>query len=217
MKHWPLLSLVGATLFAQERPIVLKTSTLYDGNGKTLHNTIVVVEGSKIARLGGTVPGNAITYDLATLTVTPGWIDTHAHIVNHFDNGNRLSGSDEPVSQASWHIAGNSVATLNAGFTTIQSPGAIEDKDLRRRSTRPDARSAHPHIAAGVDRNQRRRHRDAPVGSRAQAARRGLHQAVRVQKHSRRWPDYADGSAGRSCVRRSEIAGAAHDRACPLG
>ena len=131
MKHWLLLSLVGATLFAQERPIVLKTSILYDGNGKTLHNTIVVVEGSKIARLGGTVPGNAITYDLATLTVTPGWIDTHAHIVNHFDNGNRLSGSDEAVSQASWHIAENSVATLNAGFTTIQSPGAIEDKDLR--------------------------------------------------------------------------------------
>jgi imidazolonepropionase-like amidohydrolase len=131
MKHWLLLSLVGATLFAQERPIALKTSTLYDGTGKTLHNTIVVVEGSKIARLGGTVPGNAITYDLATLTVTPGWIDTHAHIVNHFDNNNRLSGNDEPVSQASWHIAEDSVATLDAGFTTIQSPGAIEDKDLR--------------------------------------------------------------------------------------
>src|SRR5215471_21515634 len=131
MKQWLLLSAIGATLFAQERPIALKTSTLYDGNGKTLHNIVVVVEGSKITQLGGTVPVNAITYDLATLTVTPGWIDTHAHIVNHFDNSNRLSGSDEPVSQVSWHIAENSVATLNAGFTTIQSPGAIEDKDLR--------------------------------------------------------------------------------------
>jgi len=131
MKHLLLLSLVGATLFAQERPIVLKTSTLYDGAGKTLHNTIVVVEGSKIARLGGTVPANAITYDLAALTVTPGWIDTHSHIVNHFDNNNRLSADDESVLQASWHIAENLVATLNAGFTTIQSPGAIEDKDLR--------------------------------------------------------------------------------------
>src|SRR5215831_4773220 len=122
MKHWLLLSVVGATLVAQERPVVLKTSTLYDGKGRTLRDTIVVVEGSKITCLGGTVPVNAITYDLATLTVTPGWIDTHAHIVNHFDNGNRLSGSDEPGSQASWQIAENSVATLNAGFTTIQSP-----------------------------------------------------------------------------------------------
>src|SRR5215468_5627742 len=109
-KLFLLLSVAAAALVAQDRPIVLKTSTLYDGKGKTLRNTIVVVEGSKIARLGGTAPANAVTYDLAALTVTPGWIETHAHIVNHFDSKNRLSGSDEPVSQASWHIAENSVA-----------------------------------------------------------------------------------------------------------
>ena len=126
-----LLSLAVAALIAQERPVVLKTSTLYDGKGKTLHNSIIVVEGSKIARLGGTAPANAITYDLAALTVTPGWIDTHAHIVNHFDNANRLSGSDEPASQAAWRIAEDVVATLNSGFTTIQSPGSIQDRDLR--------------------------------------------------------------------------------------
>jgi imidazolonepropionase-like amidohydrolase len=50
---------------------------------------------------------------------------------NHFDNNNRLSGAEEPVSQADWHIAENLVATLNAGFTAVQSPGAIQDKDLR--------------------------------------------------------------------------------------
>ena len=44
------LSLAAPVLIAQERPVVLKTSTLYDGKGKTLHNTIIVVEGSKIAR-----------------------------------------------------------------------------------------------------------------------------------------------------------------------
>jgi imidazolonepropionase-like amidohydrolase len=126
-----LLSLAASALIAQQRPIVIKTSTLYDGKGKTLHNTIIVVEGSKIARLGGTAPANAVFYDLAALTVTPGWIDTHAHIVNHFDNNNRLSGSEEPASQAGWRIAENVVATLNAGFTTIQSPGAFQDKDLR--------------------------------------------------------------------------------------
>src|SRR5262252_10008678 len=124
MKELLLLSLSGVILFAQERPVALKTSTLYDGKGKTLHNTLVVVEGSKIARVGGTVPPNAITYDLAALTVTPGWIDTHAHIVNHFDNNDRFAPADEPPSQAAWHIAENLVATLNAGFTTIQSPGA---------------------------------------------------------------------------------------------
>jgi imidazolonepropionase-like amidohydrolase len=125
------LVLSATALFGQERPIVLKASTLYDGKGKTLHNTIVVVESAKIARIGGAVPANAVTYDLSALTITPGWIDTHSHIGYHFDNNNRYAERDEPASQASWHIAENAVATLNAGFTTIQSPGAFADKDLR--------------------------------------------------------------------------------------
>ena len=116
---------------AQPRPIVLKTSTLFDGKGKTLKNTIVVIEGSKIARLGGTPPANAITYDLTAFTVSPGWIDTHAHVAVHFDNNKRLAGNGEPASQAMLHIAENLALTLQAGFTTVQSPGAAVDKDLR--------------------------------------------------------------------------------------
>src|SRR6266852_5410878 len=125
-----LLLFGAAGLFAQDS-IVLKTSTLFDGKGKTLHNTIVVVEGGKIARVGGAPPASAVTYDLTAFTVSPGWIDTHSHIVNHFDNDDRAAGRNEPPSQAAWHIAENAVASLNAGFTTIQSPGANEDKDLR--------------------------------------------------------------------------------------
>ena len=129
---YKLFFFVTATaLFAQERPIALKTSTLYDGKGKALHNQVVVVEGSKIARIGGAAPANAIVYDLSALTVTPGWIDTHSHIVWHFDNKGRFAGRDEPQEQAFLHIAENLMATLNAGFTTIQSPGSMEDKDVR--------------------------------------------------------------------------------------
>src|SRR5580704_3256294 len=120
---------LSIALIAQ--PIVLKTSTLLDGKGKTLHNQIVVIEDHKITRIGGAAPAGAITYDLTAFTVSPGWIDTHSHIVWHFDNNNRFAGRDEPQSQAVWHIAENAAATLNAGFTTIQSPGAMQDKDLR--------------------------------------------------------------------------------------
>src|SRR5580692_12062382 len=120
---------LSIALIAQ--PIVLKTSTLLDGKGKTLHNQIVVIEGQKITRIGGAAPAGAITYDLTAFTVSPGWIDTHSHIVWHFDNNNRFAGRDEPPGQADWHIAENAAITLNAGFTTIQSPGANGDKDLR--------------------------------------------------------------------------------------
>ncbi len=127
-----LLALLFATGFvdAQDRPIVLKAETVLNGKGQILHNTIIVVEGGKIARIGGAAPPGAIIYDLTGLTVTPGWIDTHAHIFWHFHDG-RLAGKDEPPSQALLHAVDNAIVTLSAGFTTIQSPGSPEDKDLR--------------------------------------------------------------------------------------
>ena len=123
------LSLTTLTA-AQERTIVLKAATILDGKGQILRNTIIVVEAGKIARIGGEAPADAVTYDLTSLTVTPGWIDTHAHIFWHFDNG-RLAGKDEPPIRAMLHATDNAIVTLNAGFTTIQSPGSPEDKDLR--------------------------------------------------------------------------------------
>lgn len=60
----------------------------------------------------------------------PGWIDTHSHIYHHFYH-DRYAGSDELAAHAMLSALDNAVATLNAGFTTIQSPGAAEDKDLR--------------------------------------------------------------------------------------
>jgi imidazolonepropionase-like amidohydrolase len=128
-------TLMGAPLatrpvLSQERPIVVKAATVLDGKGQILRNTIIVVEGGTIARIGGDAPAGAVTYDLTGLTVTAGWIDTHAHIVWHFDNG-RLAGKDEPPVRAMLHAADNAILTLNAGFTTIQSPGSPEDKDLR--------------------------------------------------------------------------------------
>jgi imidazolonepropionase-like amidohydrolase len=124
-------ALLAAMAAAQERPIVLKAATVLDGRGKILHNTIIVVEGGKIARVGGATPANAITYDLAGLTVSPGWIDTHAHVMYHFGKNGRLAGRDEPPVEGMLFGAENAALTLNAGFTTIQSPGMEADKELR--------------------------------------------------------------------------------------
>ena len=70
-------------------------------------------------------------YDLTALTVTPGWIDTHSHIGYHFGDDGRNGGRGEPPAQATLRGVENAILTLNAGFTTIQSPGQMTDKDLR--------------------------------------------------------------------------------------
>ena len=118
-------------LVAQDRPIALKVGTAYDGKGKTIHNTTIVVEGSKILRIGGAVPPNAAVYDLTAFTVTPGWIDTHSHIMYHFGDDGRNGGRGEPPAHAMLRGVDNAIVTLNAGFTTIQSPGQVTDKELR--------------------------------------------------------------------------------------
>jgi imidazolonepropionase-like amidohydrolase len=126
-----VLLLATGSVPAQERPIVLKASTVLDGKGKILHNTIIVVEGGKIARIGRDAPQGAITYDLSRVTVLPGWIDAHVHPTWHFDSNGRLAGENEPKEQTVLAGAANSWKMLAAGFTTVQSLGSPLDKDLR--------------------------------------------------------------------------------------
>lgn len=125
-----MLAFSPLTRAQQSRPIALIADTVLDGTGKVLHHTSILVEGSRIASIGGPIPADAVVYRLGALTVTPGLIDTHAHILWHFDNG-RLAGKDEPPLQAMLHAVDNAVATLNGGFTTIQSPGSPDDRYLR--------------------------------------------------------------------------------------
>jgi imidazolonepropionase-like amidohydrolase len=125
------LIFLPALALAEERPIILKVSTALDGKGKVIRNSIIVVQGSKILRIGGAVPSGAITYDLTALTVSPGFIDTHSHIGYHFGDDGRNGGRGEPPVHAMLRGVDNAVLTLKAGFTTIQSPGQATDKELR--------------------------------------------------------------------------------------
>ncbi|HYL10846.1 MAG TPA: amidohydrolase family protein [Candidatus Acidoferrales bacterium] len=114
---------------AQDSPIVLQASTILDGRGLVLHDTRIVIENRKIARIDPRAEG--LTYDLRGLTVLPGWIDVHDHITWHFGPNGRAEDKDESSAQAALAEAGNAWATLLAGFTTVQSLGSLEDKDLR--------------------------------------------------------------------------------------
>ncbi len=119
-----------APALSQQKPIVLIADTVIDGSGKVLHHTSILVEGGTIKSIGAPIPSGATVYNLGKLTVTPGLIDTHAHILWHFDNG-RLAGAGEPPLQAMLHGVDNAIVTLDNGFTTIQSPGSPDDKYLR--------------------------------------------------------------------------------------
>jgi len=120
----------AASLTAQGQTIRIRAATILDGTGKMVRNATVVVQGSKITSIDTGNSGPA-SYNLGQLTVMPGMIDVNAHIGWHFDKDGRYAA--RPGSPASEILYGaeNAYTTLSAGFTTIQSPGAASDVDLR--------------------------------------------------------------------------------------
>ena len=83
-------------LAAAQNRIVIAVSTALDGKGNVLHDTRIVVSGSKIVAIDG--KASPIDYDLRGLTVMPGWIDSHVHITSSFgpDGKNAGMGANTP-------------------------------------------------------------------------------------------------------------------------
>ena len=125
-----LLSGLAATAGAQpDAGITIRARTVIDGKGQILRNTVVTVRDGKIVRVGSAT--GAVTHDLGNLTLMPGFIDTHVHIGWHFDAKGRYHSGPEPAEQAALYGAENAYVTLMAGFTTVQSVGAMSDRPLR--------------------------------------------------------------------------------------
>ncbi|HEY5074546.1 MAG TPA: amidohydrolase family protein, partial [Pyrinomonadaceae bacterium] len=114
---------------AKAKRIVIAVSTVLDGKGHVLHNTRIVIEGSKIVALDP--KAGPVDYDLRGLTVLPGWIDAHVHITWSFGKDGKNAGSGETTQEAAYRAASNAWLTLMAGFTTVQSVGSPTDVPLR--------------------------------------------------------------------------------------
>jgi len=109
--------------------IVIAASTVLDGKGRVLHNTRIVIEGSKIAAIDP--KAGPVDYDLRGLTVLPGWLDAHVHITWSFGKDGKNAGPAVTTQEAAYESAANAWVTLMAGFTTVQSVGSSTDLPLR--------------------------------------------------------------------------------------
>lgn len=114
---------------AASEHIVISAGTVLDGQGGTLRDVQIVVEGSKIVSIGpGSRPAD---YDLRGSTVLPGWIDSHAHITWSFGKDGKNAGMGGTTPEDAYRAASNAWVTLMAGFTTLQSVGSPNDIPLR--------------------------------------------------------------------------------------
>jgi imidazolonepropionase-like amidohydrolase len=126
-----LATLNWATAFAATKELTLiKTTRLIDvRTGKLLTDQTILLEGNKIVRVASSsdpiqpAPDSVRVIDLAGLTVLPGLIDCHAHILGNLKD---LSAS-APLRMSSpqgvlWGVH-NLEVWLNHGFTTLRDAG----------------------------------------------------------------------------------------------
>jgi imidazolonepropionase-like amidohydrolase len=119
-----LLVMIGLSQFAEaQNRVVICVSTALDGKGRVLHDTRIVVSGSKIVAIDR--DASPIDYDLRGLTVMPGWIDAHVHITSSFGPDGKNAGMGVATPEAAYRTAANAYATLLGGFTTIQSMDGV--------------------------------------------------------------------------------------------
>lgn len=108
----------------------LKPARIFDGESAQLHEGwAVVVVGPKIHAVGPLnsihIPSNAITIDLPGLTLMPGMIEAHSHVLLHpysetvWNDQVTKESLSLRVARATNHLRN----TLQAGFTTIRDLG----------------------------------------------------------------------------------------------
>jgi imidazolonepropionase-like amidohydrolase len=136
------LSTDPTPVFCQPAPIItVHAPLILDGRGGVIKNKTLLIQGNRILRVDPATKGNV--YELTGLTLMPGWIDTHVHIGYHFAPNGKFQIAPEPPEVAVLYSLENAWATLQAGFTTIQSLGAPLDGALRdalNRGTLPGPR-----------------------------------------------------------------------------
>jgi imidazolonepropionase-like amidohydrolase len=123
------IALISTVSAQPPQTVTIRAGRVVDGKGGVQSNAVVTVVGSKIERVGA-APG-AVTHALDTLTLLPGFIDTHVHIGWHFGPDGKYATGPEPPEQTALYGAENAYVTLMAGFTTVQSVGSASDKPVR--------------------------------------------------------------------------------------
>lgn len=100
--------------------------------GALIENGVIVVKGNRIAALGSAdeiAPQGEVT-KLGEATLMPGMIDAHVHLT--------LGGTGKA----------NALATLRAGFTTVQDLGAIGDQNIKIRDAIREGKFPGPRVVA---------------------------------------------------------------------
>ena len=101
--------------------VAIKAGKLLDvSTGKVTPDVVVLVEGDRIASVGGAVPAGVALIDLSGLTVLPGLIDAHDHILGNPKDWSPTAGLRMSAPEAAIWGVRNVQILLDHGFTSVR-------------------------------------------------------------------------------------------------
>jgi imidazolonepropionase-like amidohydrolase len=138
---------------AARQTVVLRAARLFDGTGApVVRDAAVVVTGDRIAAAGPAarvqVPAGARVVDLGDVTLLPGFVDAHVHIIGRQlgDPGqDDASVRDYPGYEAILGVE-NARRTLMAGFTSVRNVGAPDFNDMALRKAVDEGKVPGPRM-----------------------------------------------------------------------
>ena len=149
-KTWLLafLPLLCSAALAQD--LVIRNARIIDGTGQGIDDGIVSIKGGRIAAIGreASVPEDAVSIDVAGMTVMPGMINAHWHLYV----GSAASGEDELKRFTDTVVTAALENILQRGVTTIMSQGDHYPAilELRNRLDRGELRGPRLLVAGPV-------------------------------------------------------------------
>jgi imidazolonepropionase-like amidohydrolase len=118
--------------------LVLKAAHLFDAHtGKLQSPGLLVIDGDRIAQVGGPAPTGAEVLDLGDATLLPGLMDAHTHLTSESSDSwykDMVDGLLRSPAEQAQYAALYARRTLEAGFTTVRDLGSNDSIDVGLRN-----------------------------------------------------------------------------------